>query len=98
MFLNLVKATVKISPHAVLDHTCGLYLLLVFVSRGGSLQSWLECCITKPALHYPVILEAGHRVEIMEEDQKEQAASTDWAQQCLLNIIKFPSFSIHSMR
>lgn len=88
----------KISPHAVLDRMCGLYLLLGFVSRGGSLQSWLECSITKPALHHPVILEAGHRVEIMEEEQKVEAAFTDWAQQCLLNTIKFPSFSIHSMR
>lgn len=88
----------KISPHTVLGRMSGLYLLLGFVSRGGSLQSWLECSITKPALHHPVISEAGRRVEIMEEEQKEQAASTDWAQQCSLNIIKFPSFSIHSMR
>lgn len=96
MFLNLVKGTVKISPPAVLDRMNGLYLLLVFMSRGGSLHSWLECSITKPVSHCPVMSEAGRRVEIVEEEQKEQAASTDWTPRCSLNI-KFPSFSIHSM-
>lgn len=96
MFLNLVKATVKISPPTVLDRMNGLYLLLVFVSRGGSLRSWLECSITKPVSHCPVMSEAGSGVEIVEEEQKEQAASTDCIPRCSLNIM-FPSFSIHNM-